>query len=309
MWPFMKILLLLLLTVSLWGQYPEEYANLSEKIGMPTAIAMTAYNRPDYLQKTLEALARNPESQTLPFLFLLDGGPNAKQQELIEIIDSFHFPHCFIVAFPENLGCERNTVELKTFVFEHCGFKKVVVMEDDLLVPPWNRTASFECTSGQKRIFLDLESSPFVARSPVKEKKEKLLSLLTNPTRKALAPRKSTSKTQDPYWNMQDSPQNVTYYHTPPYWVYCMSRDVWSKIRNIQLEFLSLFIDRANPRYLNHPAVRHWMLKKLLEAKPLLDKAGRQFWEILTSSRWILGKMVFSISRYGHKGCVTLSPQ
>lgn len=270
----MKALFFLLCITSLWANYPQEYEGLSEQIGKPIAVAMTAYNRPDYLKRSLEALAQNPESQELPLLFLLDGGPTAKQKELTLLIDSFHFPHCYIIAFPENLGCERNMVELRSFIFDYCQFEKCLVMEDDLLLPPNGIGLLLRMHAWAEENIPHFGILSLCSKIKPKKDKKQLLSFLTEPVRKECSTTKNREVKKGDYWNMRDSPQNASYYHIPPYWVYCMSKEVWNKIRDTQLEFLARFIDRENPHYLDHPAVRHWILGKLLAAKPLLDPAG-----------------------------------
>ena len=247
-----KILLLILFfALPLWGEYPEEYANLAEKFGASTAIAITAYNRPDYLKKSLEALAANPESQTLPFLFLLDGGPGAKQKELSEIIHSFHFPYYCIIAFPENLGCERNTVELREFVFNFCGFEKAVILEDDVLIPPAGIELLLRMHDWAEKNIPHFGVASLCNGTSIKAKPEPLLSSLMLPQRDVVSKR-STNFKKGAYGNMDDSPQEATYYQIPWYWAYCMSHDVWNKIRDTQLEFLSRFVDRARPKEIDH---------------------------------------------------------
>lgn len=274
------LILFLLLATSLWGHYSEEYRDFSEKSGKPIAIGITAYNRPEYLKKALEALAQNPESKEMPFIFFLDGGPNAKQHELIKVIDSFHFPHTFIFAFPENLGCERSTIELRDFLFDYCGFAKAVILEDDVIIPKNGVGLLLRMHAWAEQNIPHFGAISLSNGDSATTNQEKLISSLTVPKR-ALMSKKSSNLKKGSYGNMIDSPHNATYYQVPWCWAYALSREVWKKIRGTQLEFLSLFVSRAHPKEIDHPAIRHWLLGKLIAAKENLGLFDSSHSEIL----------------------------
>ena len=61
--------------------YDPAFFDYSTQRGEPTAVAIIAYNRPEYFKQLLESLAKNPESQELPFFFFLDGGDRTAQEE------------------------------------------------------------------------------------------------------------------------------------------------------------------------------------------------------------------------------------
>ena len=131
-----QLLFFLLLCASLFGAYDPAYLDFSKKSGIDTAILMTAYNRVDYFRAALEAIAENPESEEIALFFFLDGGPDAKQKELKSVIASFGFPHAHVIAREKNLGCEKNIIDSRRFIFDHCGFDKVIIMEDDHVIAP-----------------------------------------------------------------------------------------------------------------------------------------------------------------------------
>lgn len=284
---FAFLIVSLLFSSSLFSLFPKKYENLSEEIGIDTAIAMPAFNRTEYLKTSLEALAQNPETQELALVFFLDGGPKAKQKEIRQIIESFHFPHCFIVAHRNNLGCERNTIELRSFVFDHCKFRRAVIMEDDLVISPQGiglllRMHDWAEENIENFGAITLWSNATESR----EEKQQSLDILLDAPRKAIY-RKWTTRTKGHYANLIDSPQNVTYYDIPWYWVFCMSRQVWEQTRDTQFEYLDRFVDRKNPKALDHPAIRHWILAKLLDAKAHLENTNPELLQNFGEERFV----------------------
>jgi len=126
----------LILALALFTDYREEEHLISKKTEQPTAVAVIAYNRPDYLKELLLSLEKNEESQTLPFFFFLDGGPQSAQEDNIQLIERSPIKYKTIVKRPENFGCFKNNVDSKRYLFDWCGFEKVVVIEEDLIVSP-----------------------------------------------------------------------------------------------------------------------------------------------------------------------------
>ena len=73
--------------------YEEKFQNIADKTNQTTGIMVVAFNRPHYFRQVIESLEMNPESQTLPFYFFLEGGKGATQQENLEIINSSNIKH------------------------------------------------------------------------------------------------------------------------------------------------------------------------------------------------------------------------
>jgi hypothetical protein len=88
------------------------------------------------VRKVVESLEKNQEANYIPFIFVLDGGPNATQQEHIDIINASSIKHKFIYAHITNYGCGRTLIDARRFMFEWCKFKKIFFFEDDMIVSP-----------------------------------------------------------------------------------------------------------------------------------------------------------------------------
>ncbi len=118
-----------------WG-YQQKYYKFAQKNNVSTGILVNTYNRPQYLQQLIASLEKNPESQTLPFFFVLDGGPNATQKENFELITKSKIKNKEIVARKTNYGCGRSIIDARRFMFEWCDFEKIILFEDDFVASP-----------------------------------------------------------------------------------------------------------------------------------------------------------------------------
>jgi len=99
-------------------------------------VVVIGYNRPKYFEKVVKSLESNPESQTLPFFFFLDGGPKSQQAKYNEIIEKHKFPLRTIINRDRNLGCGLNIIDAREHVFDHLGFDAAMIFEDDMIVSP-----------------------------------------------------------------------------------------------------------------------------------------------------------------------------
>ena len=100
-------------------------------------VVVIGYNRPKYFEKVVKSLESNPESQTLPFFFFLDGGPESQQTKYNEIIEKHKFPLKTIINRDRNLGCGLNIIDAREHVFDRLGFDAAMVFEDDMIVSPY----------------------------------------------------------------------------------------------------------------------------------------------------------------------------
>jgi|GEM_PF-2891111 len=114
--------------------YQLEYLDYSQKKEQPCAVAIVAFNRPLYLKQLLDSLEKNPESQSIPFFFFLDGGPKATREQNIDLINKSKIKNKQIVIRDVNYGCPKNHIDSKRFLFDFCGFEKVIVIEEDIVV-------------------------------------------------------------------------------------------------------------------------------------------------------------------------------
>lgn len=99
-----------------------------------SAVLVLAYNRPDYFEKCLKALEKNPESEYMPFIFALDGGSGSKQKELSELIKNSNIKNKQILMREYNYGCPKNYIDAQRYAFDTCKFEKLIVIEDDVVI-------------------------------------------------------------------------------------------------------------------------------------------------------------------------------
>ncbi len=114
------------------GIYDVSYENFATVNNQDTAVLVVAYNRPDYLEKCIKSIEKNPESEYLTFIFALDGGPKSKQKENQNLIERSKIKNKIVLLREYNYGCPKNHIDSKRFAFDWCNFKKVIIVEEDI---------------------------------------------------------------------------------------------------------------------------------------------------------------------------------
>ena len=104
---------------------------------MKTAIFTASFNRPDLMQELLVGLANNIDDlEGIDVHHYVDGGPKAKQSEIEAIIKESGVPYTSIVLREENYGVGRNLIGARRDLFDHHGYERVILIEDDLIPGP-----------------------------------------------------------------------------------------------------------------------------------------------------------------------------
>ena len=108
-----------------------------------SAIAVVGCNRPDYMRKVLEGLAKNDLSNYDVYLFL-DKPPIHSEHRFVadQIAAARTITESACVA-PFNFGCGQWLIEVRRQMFDRMGYDKVFVFEDDM-VPSSNYIAYCE---------------------------------------------------------------------------------------------------------------------------------------------------------------------
>jgi hypothetical protein len=101
-----------------------------------TAICVAGYNRPEYLAKCLASLEKNPESQTLPFYFYLDGGHGSCVKANQELIEKSNIKTKHVIARGSWYGLGRNLIDVRRQTFDVLGFDRMIFFEEDMVVTP-----------------------------------------------------------------------------------------------------------------------------------------------------------------------------
>ena len=131
-----------------WKPYPEE--ELSPVGKSKTACVVFSFNRPNYLVKTLDSLARNTKADECDWYFYQDGWKNDERfpytsedgevnvqkhvQNCVEILEGYPFKHKEIVAKEYNVCIGRQVQEAKARLFEL--YDRVIFFDDDHVVSP-----------------------------------------------------------------------------------------------------------------------------------------------------------------------------
>ncbi|MBO75984.1 MAG: hypothetical protein CME17_01015 [Gemmatimonadetes bacterium] len=107
---------------------------------MKIAIAMTAFDRPEYLARTLDTYKRLRGVDEHDFYFVLEGPHNqatkAKCEQVRQVAESFPHPNKTIWAREKNAGVAHQIYESKQRLFD-MGYDAVLSCVDDFLVAPY----------------------------------------------------------------------------------------------------------------------------------------------------------------------------
>lgn len=106
---------------------------------MPAPIALFAFNRPDHLRRTLEALAANNLAAQSDLTIFCDGPRSDTETEQTNAVRKMAksaqgFASLSIVERDKNLGCANSIIDGLTQMFAQ--YEKLIVIEDDILTSP-----------------------------------------------------------------------------------------------------------------------------------------------------------------------------
>lgn len=106
---------------------------------MLAPILLFAYNRPQHLQHTVEALAHNPLAQESELFVFSDGARTEDDREDVELVRSYihtieGFKTVHRIERDRNYGLAANIIDGVTDIVNRYG--RVIVLEDDLVTAP-----------------------------------------------------------------------------------------------------------------------------------------------------------------------------
>lgn len=196
--------------------YDKKFYEISNLNNQPIGIAIICYNRPHYLIKLIKSIEKNPESQTLPFYFFLDGGPKAEQEENSKIINESKIKNKQIIVRDRNYGCAKNQIDAIRFMFDWCKFNTITVIEEDVEISHSYFKLSFHLHAWANQNYSNIGSTRCFSYCLLNERnKKKHLDLV------------------------QEIPLS--------YWwsfvIYNINKEVWDIIKNIIFEYETKFID------------------------------------------------------------------
>ncbi len=111
-------------------QFPISKDFNNEKV----AVAITAYDRPEYYKQCVHAINKCPELEQVPIFIFLDGGSKSKSKENLELSKNIKFKNKFVLKRNVNFGCEKNILDVFKTIFEDLEFDYLFLLEDDIVV-------------------------------------------------------------------------------------------------------------------------------------------------------------------------------
>jgi GT2 family glycosyltransferase len=103
---------------------------------MKTAILLLGFNRVDYFQQTLSALEANKAAYDCDLHVYLDGGGEARQSDLVELVKNSPFSNPTFVLRDENWGIGRHLIDARRTLFDDLSYDRIILLEDDMLLAP-----------------------------------------------------------------------------------------------------------------------------------------------------------------------------
>ena len=101
---------------------------------MRSAILLLGFNRVDYFTKVLSSLEKNKAAYEHDIFVYVDGGPNAKQEEIKQLIKASKFSDATIVCRANNWGIGRHLIDARRRLFDEFKYDRVLLLEDDLVL-------------------------------------------------------------------------------------------------------------------------------------------------------------------------------
>ena len=103
---------------------------------MKTAILLIGFNRVDYFDETLTSLEANEAAHACDLHVYLDGGPKARQADIMERVERTTFDHVTVVKRKKNWGIGRHLIDARRTLFDEQGYDCVLLFEDDMVLAP-----------------------------------------------------------------------------------------------------------------------------------------------------------------------------
>ena len=211
---------------------------------MRTAVLLIGYDRPDYFGEVLDSLMAQPEMTALDLHVVIDGGPGARQGELVELATARGPDEVTVTCRPDNWGIGRNLIGARRQLFAELGYDRVLLFEDDLVLQPH---------------YL----SVLLALSDWAHAHDDIGTVMAH-----------TVTAQGEAWQAERLDQVVvTNRH---FWGYAITREVWRRISPHLHDYEARFLrDRRYDRR-PHGAIRRWMATRAAASprtpeRPLLD--------------------------------------
>jgi hypothetical protein len=237
-----------------WDKYVYKITDFVSKRDLKpskVAIGIAAATRPEYLERTLQAIAANPESSEWPTFTFLDAHPDGRQAYATDRQEEMiheYLPECVIIRRPVNFGCGRSIIDLRRQLFDVLGYKRVFVMEDDCLI---TRNYFKYCMS-----LMDWAEETFSNVGAVQG--HNICHMQASDKPKHLHEVLATSTN---------------------WWAYLMSKKCWDSMRDLIYTFENKFLTALDYSHRPHNAIREWFRTVLHEGQEERGVKKRRFQE------------------------------
>ena len=234
---------------------------------MKTALLLVGFNRPVYFKQVLTSLEQNPEAHTLDLFVYLDGGPQARQEELMAILQRSSLANLRIVCRQSNWGIGRNLIGARRDIFDRYQYDRLVLFEDDLVLSPTYISTVLKLSDWAHQYDNIGTVMGFNLNTDGRDKQRGDLD-------KVIATNRH-------------------------FWGYCLTRRVWDHIKPVLYEYEERFLQGRSYRQRNDRKIRwqfipYWMNQPRRQPKgPLLEvpesviqppyPRQRQWWKGITS--------------------------
>ena len=200
---------------------------------MRTALLLLGYNRLDYFEKTITSLENNTEAHQADLHVYLDGGPNAKQSEIIKLVNESKFQNPVIVTRDENWGIGRHLIDARRELFDNQKYDRVVLFEDDMTL-----------NSDYLRTVLSLDdwTSKYSDVGTV-------MAFNLNSAQKKI----------------QSEQLQKIIFTNRHFWGYCMRRTVWEEIKEILYEYESKYLTGIDYSSRPHRRIRFFFIRRWMK--------------------------------------------
>lgn len=208
---------------------------------MRTAILLIGFNRVDYFDQTLSSLEANEAAHGCDLHVYLDGGPNAKQDALLQRVGQTTLQRVSVVKRSENWGIGRHLIDARRRLFDEQEYDCVLLFEDDMVLAP-----------------------SYV---------ETLLSMLSwasdyNDVGTVMA----YNINPDPPEHQQHQFEEVVATNRH-FWGYGMLRSVWDDIKSLVYEFENRFLQGVSYNQRAHRSIRWRFIRRVMK-QPRLSREG-----------------------------------
>ena len=205
---------------------------------MKSAILLLGFNRIDYFTKVLTSLEQNKAAYEHDLFVYIDGGPNAKQAEIKELIANSKFEDVEVVCRVNNWGIGRHLIDARRRLFDELGYDRILLLEDDLVL-------------GNHYVETVFKISDWASEHDD-------IGTVT-----AYNINNSTLEDQ----SKQDSHIIATNRH---FWGYVITKTVWDEIKHIIYQFEAKFLTNSSYTNRAHRRIRWLFMAKWINKKRIL---------------------------------------